>query len=117
MLAGRFLDRHRDAEPVCLVVTDGEPTAHLLPSPSPSGGPDWWFMWPPDRETIVKIGKHAENHFVGVPCGILDQGVSGFGRKDHLVFIDCRGPHFATVPLPLSTVQASSGGCDAMVTL
>jgi galactokinase len=35
-----------------------------------------------------------------VPCGILDQGVSGFGRKDHLVFIDCRGPRFATVPLP-----------------
>lgn len=53
-----------------------------------------------DRETVVKIGKHAENHFVGVPCGILDQGVSGFGRKDHLVFIDCRGPRFATVPMP-----------------
>ena len=52
MLAGRFLDRHRDAEPVCLVVTDGEPTAHLLPGPSPVGGQDWWFMWPPDRETI-----------------------------------------------------------------
>ncbi len=54
----------------------------------------------PARETIVKAGRHAENHFVGVPCGILDQGVSGFGRKDHLVFIDCRGPRFATVPLP-----------------
>ena len=53
-----------------------------------------------DRETVVKAGRHAENHFVGVPCGILDQGVSGFGRKDHLVFIDCRGPKFATVPLP-----------------
>ncbi len=54
----------------------------------------------PSRETVVKIGKHAENNFVGVPCGILDQGVSGFGRKDHLVFIDCRGPRFDTVPLP-----------------
>lgn len=54
----------------------------------------------PARETIVKVGRHAENHFVGVPCGILDQGVSGFGRKDHLVFIDCRGPRFGTVPLP-----------------
>jgi galactokinase len=52
------------------------------------------------RETVVKIGKHAENHFVGMPCGILDQGVSGFGKKDHLVFIDCRGPRFATVPMP-----------------
>ncbi|MDR2676372.1 MAG: galactokinase, partial [Opitutaceae bacterium] len=52
------------------------------------------------RETVVKIGRHAENHFVGMPCGILDQGVSGFGKKDHLVFIDCRGPRFATVPMP-----------------
>ncbi|MBW8782685.1 MAG: galactokinase [Verrucomicrobia bacterium] len=56
----------------------------------------------PDRETLVKIGKHAENNFVGVPCGILDQGVSGFGQKAHLVFIDCRGPRFDTVPLPES---------------
>ncbi|OHE88861.1 MAG: galactokinase [Verrucomicrobia bacterium RIFCSPLOWO2_12_FULL_64_8] len=54
----------------------------------------------PARETIVKLGRHAENNFVGVPCGILDQGVSGFGKKDRLVFIDCRGPSFKTVPLP-----------------
>ena len=54
----------------------------------------------PDRETVVKVGKHAENHFVGVPCGILDQGVSGFGKEGHLVFIDCAGPRFATVPMP-----------------
>ncbi len=55
----------------------------------------------PSREIVVKVGKHAENNFVGVPCGILDQGVSGFGRKNHLVFIDCRGPRFDTVPLPV----------------
>ena len=54
----------------------------------------------PSRETLVKVGKHAENNFVGVPCGILDQGVSGFGAKNHLVFIDCRGPRFDTVPVP-----------------
>jgi galactokinase len=54
----------------------------------------------PPRETLVKAARDAENNFVGVPCGILDQGVSGFGRKDHLVLIDCRGPRFDTVPLP-----------------
>jgi galactokinase len=54
----------------------------------------------PPRDVLVKACRHAENHFVGVPCGILDQGVSGFGRKNHLVFIDCRGPRFDTVPLP-----------------
>jgi galactokinase len=52
------------------------------------------------RETLVQLGQRAENAFVGVPCGVLDQGVSAFGRKDHLVFIDCAGPRFATVPMP-----------------
>lgn len=54
----------------------------------------------PPRETLVRLARHAENHFVGVPCGILDQAVSGLGRKDHLVRIDCRGPSFDRVPLP-----------------
>lgn len=52
------------------------------------------------REELVALGRRAENEFVGVPCGILDQGVSGFGRKDCLVHIDCRGPLFSTVPMP-----------------
>jgi galactokinase len=54
----------------------------------------------PPRETLVQVARHAENNFVGVPCGILDQGVSGFGRLDRLVSIDCRGPRFELVPLP-----------------
>jgi len=46
MLAGRFLGRHPDSEPVVLVVTDGEPTAHLTR--------DGWaeFCWPPLPETL-----------------------------------------------------------------
>jgi len=54
----------------------------------------------PPRATVVQLGRRAENEFVGVPCGLLDQSVSGFGRRNHLVFIDCRGPRFETVPLP-----------------
>lgn len=52
------------------------------------------------RKRIVELGRYAENRFVGVPCGILDQGVSGFGKQDRLVWIDCRGPRFALVPMP-----------------
>lgn len=48
MLAGRFVDRHPGAQRIVMVVTDGEPTAHL----SPDGG--WWFDWPPTRETITE---------------------------------------------------------------
>jgi len=46
MLALRHVRRHPDAEPVVLVVTDGEPTAHL------TGGGDAYFQWPPTSETI-----------------------------------------------------------------
>lgn len=46
LMAGRFLDRHPSADPVVLVVTDGEPTAHLLRDGSP------FFDWPPAPETL-----------------------------------------------------------------
>jgi galactokinase len=55
---------------------------------------------PPDQ--LAQLGRHAENQYVGVPCGILDQGTSAFGRAGHLVHIDCRGPVFARVPFPAS---------------
>ena len=50
--------------------------------------------------TLAQIGRRAENQFVGVPCGLLDQGVSAFGQPDRLVLIDCATPSFRTVPLP-----------------
>ena len=46
VLAARHLGRHPDAEPVVLVVTDGEPTAHLTRSGVPL------FCWPPLPETL-----------------------------------------------------------------
>lgn len=46
LLAGRFFRRHPSMQPVLLVVTDGEPTAHLLPEG------EAWFCWPSDPETI-----------------------------------------------------------------
>jgi galactokinase len=52
------------------------------------------------RETVVRLARRAENAFVGVPCGILDQAVVGFGCAGQLVFVDCRGPRFDLVPIP-----------------
>jgi len=46
MLAGRHLDRHADADPIVLVITDGEPTAHIEPGGRP------WFEWPPLPRTL-----------------------------------------------------------------
>lgn len=51
-------------------------------------------------DLLATIGRHAENNYVGVPCGILDQGTSAFGVAGQLVHIDCRGPVFSRVPLP-----------------
>ena len=46
LIAGRHLDRHPDFEPVVLIVTDGEPTAHLMRNGR------YWFEWPPSKETL-----------------------------------------------------------------
>jgi uncharacterized protein with von Willebrand factor type A (vWA) domain len=46
VLAGRFLDRRPEHNPVVLVITDGEPTAHL------SRDGRSWFDWPPSPETL-----------------------------------------------------------------
>ncbi|MDT4981132.1 MAG: hypothetical protein QOG07_3011 [Pseudonocardiales bacterium] len=54
MLARRHLDKHRGAEPVILVITDGEPTAHL----AADGFAD--FAWPPTRETLAATLAEVE---------------------------------------------------------
>lgn len=55
MLAARHLRRHPDAEPVVLVVTDGEPTAHLLDDGTP------FFHWPVTAETVrATVGQVDE---------------------------------------------------------
>ncbi len=51
-----------------------------------------------DKEFAIAC-REAENDFVGVPCGILDQGVSAFGQAGQLVHIDCRELVFSTFPL------------------
>jgi len=48
---------------------------------------------------LALVGREAENNFVGVPCGILDQGVSAFGKANSLVHIDCRELAFSTIDL------------------
>ncbi|GHC12438.1 galactokinase [Cerasicoccus arenae] len=53
-----------------------------------------------DRADMARVGRRAENNFVGVPCGILDQGVSAFGEVNHLVKIDCQQEIFNRLPLP-----------------
>lgn len=52
------------------------------------------------RKQKVLMAQKAENEFVGVPCGMLDQAVSCFGETDHLVHIRCAAVEFSRVPMP-----------------
>ncbi len=44
--------------------------------------------------------QRAENEFVGVFCGIMDQFASLLSRKDFALFLDCRDLSYSYVPLP-----------------
>ena len=52
------------------------------------------------RMDLAKLCRRAENEFVGVNCGLLDQASSVFGKKDHLVYLDCRTESVDAVPFP-----------------
>ena len=53
-----------------------------------------------DPIEIAYIGKKAENEFVGVQCGVMDQFVASLGREDNALFIDCRTNDHENIPLP-----------------
>ena len=48
---------------------------------------------------LIKLSQKAENEFVGVNCGIMDQFASGMGKKDHAIFINCDTLDYQTIPL------------------
>ena len=51
---------------------------------------------------LVKMSQKAENEFVGMNCGIMDQFAVGFGKKDHAIFLNCDTLSFENVPLILT---------------
>jgi len=55
---------------------------------------------PLDRVQVALIAQRAENRFVGMQCGIMDQFVSALGQEGHALFIDTRDLSHRAVPLP-----------------
>ena len=53
-----------------------------------------------DGKTIALVGQQAENDFVGMKCGIMDQYISALGQADHALLIDCRSLEYQAVPIP-----------------
>ncbi len=53
-----------------------------------------------DRTELAKLARRAENEFVGMPCGIMDQYIAVFGQEHSALKIDCRSLDFEAVRLP-----------------
>ncbi|MEZ4865112.1 MAG: galactokinase [Caldilineaceae bacterium] len=49
---------------------------------------------------VAKAAQRAENEFVGVNCGIMDQFISMLGEENHALLIDCRSLDYQLVPFP-----------------
>lgn len=52
---------------------------------------------------IAQLAQQAENRFVGVRCGIMDQLISAAGVEGHALLIDCRSLALRAVPVPAGT--------------
>ncbi len=65
------------------------------------------------RARLALLGQRAENKFVGMNCGIMDQFIAMHGQKDHALFLDCRSLDFQLVPLPSDHVRIVI--CNTMV--
>jgi galactokinase len=58
-----------------------------------------------DPLAVARLCRRAENDFVGVQSGLLDQVTSVFGRADHVVFLDCQSEKIRTIPFPTEVVM------------
>lgn len=58
-----------------------------------------------DPQEVARLCRRAENEFVGVHSGLLDQATSVFGRADHVVFLDCQSEEIRTIPFPTEVVM------------
>ena len=54
-----------------------------------------------DKFELAKIGQSTEHNYCGVNCGIMDQFASVFGKKDHLIRLDCRSLEYEYFPFKL----------------
>ncbi|MEX1255158.1 MAG: galactokinase [Dehalococcoidia bacterium] len=52
-----------------------------------------------DNKRLALLGQRAENDFVGVQCGIMDQFCAALGVAGHALLIDCRSLEYEAVPL------------------
>jgi galactokinase len=57
------------------------------------------YQRPVPRRELAALARRAENEFVGVPTGIMDQIAALLGKAGHALLLDCRTGHQTAVPL------------------
>jgi galactokinase len=65
-----------------------------------------------DKRELALFCQRAENDFVGVRCGVMDQLASCMGRKDHALLLDCKSLEIDYVPIPARVRMVI---CNSMV--
>ena len=51
-------------------------------------------------QELIRVAFDAEKNYVGVNVGTLDQSCEVLGKKDHLLYLDCRDDHYELIPTP-----------------
>ncbi|MCD6407640.1 galactokinase, partial [bacterium] len=54
---------------------------------------------------VIKLSRKAENEFVGVNCGIMDQFSSYLSKENHALLLDCKTLNYRYIPLNLSNYK------------
>ncbi|HEY3310699.1 MAG TPA: galactokinase [Anaerolineales bacterium] len=103
------------AQPVNAVFSSNVPRGSGLSSSASvelAFGVAWQKLggWTLTPMQMALLGQKAENQYVGVNCGIMDQFASACGQVDRLLYLDCRSLDWQTVPLSqdLSIVVADT---------
>ncbi|WP_207655794.1 galactokinase [Vallitalea okinawensis] len=65
-----------------------------------------------DMVELVKLSQKAENLFVGVNCGIMDQFAVGMGKEDHAILLNCDTLQYAYAPLKLQGAKLIIGNTN-----
>lgn len=58
-----------------------------------------------EKIDLVRLAQAAENEFVGVKCGVMDQFASTFGKKNQLIRLDCQSLEYTYVPFKADNIQ------------
>ncbi len=67
---------------------------------------------PINNKEIALAAQKAENDYVGMNCGIMDQYASACGKKDHAILLDCKAVESEYIPIELGDYRLIIANCN-----